>query len=295
MPADPDRKDSIECLPAPNTNEVILLHLGYRLPKDTSYLLEHLNSVSHVILCGSFHRARRIAEEFSTLPAKNFCCTDRYLLLQPIPSVLVAAHGIGIGSIDVLLHEIYVALKAAQASDWCFIRTGSCGGLGVPPGTLVVTRRPLGGDLTPSLRMFVLGEDKRYNAQLDKPLSESLFQTGLSKFGGSCVRGDTLCAETFHIAQGRHDGAFVPYTNRDKLDFFERCRDVGVVNLEMESLPLAAFASMVNVPTAVVCVVLVDRLRFETPTDDGKTIAEFEQRCITLVVDFVLSRISRSQ
>ncbi|CAN8066157.1 unnamed protein product [Agarophyton chilense] len=275
-------------------HELILLHLGYRLPADLQFLCENLHGVTHVILCGSFHRARKIAKAISSTLAQNFCRTDRYLVLQPLPSVLIAAHGIGTGSIDVLLHEISLALGAAQASDWCFIRIGSCGGLGISPGTLVVTHRPVAGDLNPSLRMFVLGKDVRYPAELDETLSNAILHKGLLMFGKRCIKGDTLCAETFHIAQGRHDGAFVMYARQDKLAFFHKCQEAGVVNMEMESLALAAFSTRMKIPAAVVCVVLVDRLRFETPTDDSKTLSSYEEYCIELVVDFVLSRISAS-
>lgn len=41
--------------------------------------------------------------------------------------------------------------------------------------------------------------------------------------------------------QGRLDGAFCSYTERDKLDYLRKARDAGVCNIEMES---SVFASM---------------------------------------------------
>ncbi|PXF43457.1 Uridine phosphorylase 1 [Gracilariopsis chorda] len=278
-----------------SSDNVILFHLGFRLPQDKSTLVQHLSSVRFVVLCGSFQRAHHIAKRFTSLKYLNHCHTDRYLLLQPLPSVLVAAHGIGTGSIDVLLHEIYNALDAAGASNWCFIRIGTCGGLGVPPGTLVFTRRALSGDLKPSLRMFVLGEQVRFPATLDSDLTNSLVSHGKAMYGSVCVHGDTLCAETFHIAQGRTDGAFVPYTEEQKLSYFRRCRSAGVVNLEMESLALAAFSSRVNVPAAVLCVVLVDRLEHETPVKQKHELGMFEERAIRLLVSYVLSHVTHAE
>lgn len=271
---------------------IILFHLGFRLPQDKAFLVKHLSPVRFVVLCGSFQRAHHIARRFTSLKYLNHCRTDRYLLLQPLPSVLVAAHGIGIGSIDVLLHEIYNALDIAGASDWCFIRIGTCGGLGVPPGTMVFTRRTLSGDLKPSLRMFVLGEELRFPATLDSNLTNSLVAHGKAMYGSVCVLGDTLCAETFHIAQGRDDGAFVSYTEEQKMSFFRKCRSAGVVNLEMESLALAAFANQVRVPAAVLCVVLVDRLEHETPVKQQHELSAFEESAIRLLVSYVLSHIA---
>lgn len=41
--------------------------------------------------------------------------------------------------------------------------------------------------------------------------------------------------------QGRLDGAFCSYTEKDKLDYLRKARDAGVCNIEMES---SVFASM---------------------------------------------------
>jgi uridine phosphorylase len=45
----------------------------------------------------------------------------------------------GMPSLSILLHEITKLMHYAGATDYCFIRIGTSGGLGVPPGTVVIT------------------------------------------------------------------------------------------------------------------------------------------------------------
>lgn len=48
------------------------------------------------------------------------------------------------------------------------------------------------------------------------------------------VSGKTMCTYDFYEGQGRLDGAFCEFTESDKMDYLEKLRDFGVVNIEME-------------------------------------------------------------
>lgn len=61
----------------------------------------------------------------------------RYVIYKVGP-VLVCSHGMGGPSISILLHEIGKLLKYAGA-DCVWLRIGTCGGLGVEGGTVVLT------------------------------------------------------------------------------------------------------------------------------------------------------------
>ncbi len=54
--------------------------------------------------------------------------------------LLCLTHGIGNPSISVVLHETAKLLHYAKAQNVVFLRLGTCGGLGLPAGTLVVSR-----------------------------------------------------------------------------------------------------------------------------------------------------------
>lgn len=263
-----------------------LHHLGYTLPTTPP-----LRPVRYVILCGSATRAEAIAAAFAP-GSRNLCLTDRYTLRQPLPEVLVASHGIGTGSIDPLLHELHRLLHAARAEGYRLVRVGTCGGLGLAPGTLVVTRQPLSGALRPLQTLRVLGRELALPARLDEELSTALLRTA-AKIPRECVLADTISAETFHVAQARCDGAFALCGKDERDAFFGRCRDMGVGNIEMESLALAAFATKMRLPAAVICVVLVDRLVQESPAEPKDVLDGYVRKAVDTVVEYVKEQIRK--
>ena len=144
-------------------NERVLLHLGYRFPEDTLFCRNKFSAIRSVIVCGSTDRARSLANQFSSssssVPLTNLCRTDRFVLYSPTPQVLISSHGIGLGSIDCLLQEVYFILKKiCEKSDWFMLRVGSSGGIAIPPGTIVVTRQPLNGLLENKLSIPIVGK-----------------------------------------------------------------------------------------------------------------------------------------
>lgn len=48
------------------------------------------------------------------------------------------------------------------------------------------------------------------------------------------VSGKTMCTYDFYEGQGRLDGAFCEFTENDKMEYLEKLREFGVVNIEME-------------------------------------------------------------
>ena len=63
----------------------------------------------------------------------------RYAMYKVGP-VLSISHGMGIPSAGILLHEVIKLMYHAGVKDPVFIRLGTCGGIGLPPGTVVVTK-----------------------------------------------------------------------------------------------------------------------------------------------------------
>lgn len=58
-------------------------------------------------------------------------------------------HGMGMPSISILLHELIKLMYHAGVQDPIFFRLGTCGGLGLEPGTVVVSTEALNGLLEP--------------------------------------------------------------------------------------------------------------------------------------------------
>lgn len=54
----------------------------------------------------------------------------------------------GISSVSILLHEMIKLMAHAKVKDPVFFRLGTSGGLGVKPGTVVVTNDAVDGTLS---------------------------------------------------------------------------------------------------------------------------------------------------
>jgi uridine phosphorylase len=60
--------------------------------------------------------------------------------------------------------------------------------------------------------------------------------------------------------QGRLDGAFCDYTEKEKLEFLHKIHQNNILNMEMESLAFAALTHHAGIRAAVICVTLLNRL-----------------------------------
>lgn len=143
-------------------------------------------------------------------------------------------------SISILLHEVAKLLKYAGV-DCVWIRIGTCGGLGVEPGTCIVTTEALNGALEPWHESIVLGERVQRPTRLATELGNELVLT-CKDLGLGAKLGKTLCCDDFYEGQARTDGAICDYDEDAKMAFLRRVsNEAGVVNIEMESLQFAAF------------------------------------------------------
>ena len=179
--------------------------------------------------------------------------TDRYSMFKVGP-VLISSHGMGQPSMSILLHEVAKLLDYAGAEDPVFIRLGTSGGLGVKPGTVVVTNEGmngmLGSDYTLPVNGKMISRPATFHAVtvqgvLDavatRPEVSDLFNDEV------VVTGKTMAADCFYEGQGRLDGAICEYDNADKLAFLQEAYDAGVRNIEMESLQFGAFTHKLGI------------------------------------------------
>ena len=63
--------------------------------------------------------------------------------------VLSISHGMGVPSLSILMHEVVKLLWHAGVYDATFFRIGTCGGIGLDPGSVVVSTNVLDGRLQP--------------------------------------------------------------------------------------------------------------------------------------------------
>lgn len=66
---------------------------------------------------------------------------------------LFSQHGMGIPSVGILLHELIKLMYHAEVRDPIFIRIGTCGGIGIEGGTVVISEDAVDGLLRPTLEL----------------------------------------------------------------------------------------------------------------------------------------------
>ncbi|XP_018015610.1 uridine phosphorylase 1 isoform X1 [Hyalella azteca] len=201
--------------------------------------------------------------------------------------VLCLSHGMGIPSVGILLHEIIKLMYHAGVKDPIFFRLGTCGGIGIEGGNLVVSESAVDGMLNPYLELPVLGKLQRRPALLDKALAAELKDLATDTDPFTVHVGKTMCTYDFYEGQGRLDGAFCEYTEADKLEFLQRVHSAGVINMEMESLCFAALCHHAGIRSAVVCVTLLNRLNGDQVSSSKAQLNEWQEFPQRLVARYI--------
>ena len=272
-----------------------LYHLGLNPAQQD--LRKLFGDVQFVCLGGSVNRMAEFADavadelgghEYFSVPfgmrPSPIGKTDRYSMFKVGP-VLISSHGMGQPSMSILLHEVCKLLNYAGADDPCFIRLGTSGGLGVEPGTVVVSTHGVNGMLGEDYTLPVNGKlvsrpavfhqgvvDGVCDAVASRPETEDLHAAG------AVVRGKTMAADCFYEGQGRLDGAICDYAEAEKLAFLEKAHAVGVRNIEMESLQFGSFAHRLGLRATACCVTLLNRLDGDQVRSTPEALAEMDQR-----------------
>ncbi|XP_025080436.1 uridine phosphorylase 1-like [Pomacea canaliculata] len=217
--------------------------------------------------------------------------TERYSLFKVGP-VLCASHGIGVASASVLLHELFKLIHLAGCVDVTLLRIGTCGGVGVEEGTVIISDGAVNGQLRHVYTWNVLGKPIERPVVADLDLVSEL--QACAKVGDHfpTIVGTTLCTDDFYEGQARLDGALCSFTVQDKVTFLLRLRELGVRNIEMESAGVLALCHAVGIRAAVACVCLVDRLVSEEPKNKSDLLEEYQRRPQMLAVRFIKSRLA---
>lgn len=278
--------------------EDVLYHLA--LSTKTHDLVAMFNDVKFVCIGGSPRRmeafAYFMAEQLKYgIPAGQTLvniakATDRYAMYKVGP-VLALSHGMGIPSVSILLHEVIKLLFHAKCSDVQFFRMGTSGGLGLEPGTVVITEEVVDAMFQPHFEVQVLGKVIKRPATLDEGLIKRLVSCSRQDDDFKVVTGKTMCTLDFYEGQARLDGAFCDYTEEDKMNFLVEAHRKGIRNIEMESICFAAMCRQCNVSGAVVCVTLLNRLLGDQVDTPVETLKLWDKRPAILVARYICKRL----
>ncbi|CAL8084585.1 unnamed protein product [Calicophoron daubneyi] len=246
-------------------NEDVLYHLG--LSTKSTDFRKTFHDVRYVCLGGSPSRMKKFAQQLAAemkleKDVPNLAAAGGRFSLFKVGSVLVADHGMGTPSISILLHELFKLLRYAGCKDVIFFRMGTCGGLGVPPGTLMIPKECVNTQFQPVYELRILGKLVTRPTFIDPGLVDELVAlSNTIQLEREVLVGKTLCANDFYEEQARLDGAFCDYTEKDKNAYLLAAYDAGIRGLEMEGLCFTAQCHLAGFKAAMVCVTLVDRLK----------------------------------
>ncbi|CAL1536191.1 unnamed protein product [Lymnaea stagnalis] len=268
-----------------------LMHL--EIPREKWHLF---NDIKFVCVGGTVGRMEELAKQLNEslrggTDLEDSFVNQRYGWFKVGP-VLCVSHGIGTPSLSVMLHEVFKLLYRAECTDVRLIRIGTCGGVGVRHGTVVVSTGAITPGFEPVYVTSSLGEPLRLPTDADTDLREELVNSKSADDYFDVISGKTFCTEDFYQGQGRIDGSFCDYSKEDQRRFLQKLQELGVVNIEMESAGVLGMAGKVGIRAAVVCVVIVNRLEAELPTATPDEMREFEDYPIKLVKRYIINKLS---
>jgi uridine phosphorylase len=208
--------------------------------------------------------------------------------------VLMFNHGMGSGSASIAFHEILKLLdySGVQREKLSVIRIGTCGGIGVSPGTICLSENVLTETLDDHFPFVECGKVKPLPMNLDDCLRQKLAAIA-DRLDIESLQCKTLGTNDFYLGQGRLDGAFCTYDEEERYEFLQTLFKSGVRNIEMESHTFAAFCTRAGVNGAVMCIALLNRLGRSKDNDQvtagSATMAEWMDRGIRILLEFIES------
>jgi uridine phosphorylase len=271
----------------------------YHFGLDTSMDLKGIfGIINYVVITRDDNSARLIANRFAKFwyqineddfEFKPIFKTERFHLYK-IGPVLIVSHGVGMPSMLIALNELAKLLVHTNNEDAQFLKVGPCGGLGLNPGDIVISKSALNSKLEALQYAIECGEEYATATHLDANLIKDV-----SEFNQQCLKynvtiGNTIGAWDFYEEQGRMDG-FLPinYSIDDRNQYFKHALDAGVISIDMESLQFAAFCNNAGIKACIISEVLVNRLNSDevNHADASRQIELFD-----LVTQYILYKIN---
>ncbi|XP_017131849.1 uridine phosphorylase 1 [Drosophila elegans] len=274
-----------------------LYHLDINVAntKDTSDIQQRFGDVRVICTGGTASRMRELALYMrkvlgiaDTSDPVDLCERGHRYAMFKVGPVLCVSHGVGSSTFSVVLHELLKLVKYARCQDPVFLRIGTCGGIGVPPGTVVVTKDAFNGLLRNEHEIAILGQRVVRPAQFPEDVIKNILAYGADPNDGfQTISANTMGTDCFYEGQGRTDGAICEYTDEDKMAFLQKCHDLGIRNIEMEASMFASVTQKVGVKAGDVCVTLVNRLAGDQVTITMDQKHDFEQRPFLVVGRYI--------
>ncbi|PVD35730.1 hypothetical protein C0Q70_02693 [Pomacea canaliculata] len=256
----------------------VLYHIA--LGKKSHDLKDMFHDVKFVCFGGSPNRMRSFAEYMVKalnykMPAGQDLCDIAHGMVWVCRPCLLSSM------------RIFKLLHHAECSDVTFFRLGTSGGLGLKPGTVIITEEAVDGLLRPYMEVATLGMMLQHPSRLSHEVAQELLNLADPNADFDTIIGKTMCTLDFYEGQARLDGFFCDYSKEDKMAFLRRVHNRGIKNIEMESLCFAAYCYRAGIKSAVVCVTLLDRMEGDQINVAHEVIEEWQQRPQRLVAAYI--------
>ncbi|CAG2166398.1 unnamed protein product, partial [Oppiella nova] len=268
------------------------------IKKQTHDLPALFGDVKFVCVGGTLKRMKSFAQYMANQLNIEFDHKDwtqashRYNMFK-IGPVLSVTHGMGISSLSILLHELIKLVYYAKCTNVIFLRIGTCGGIGVDQGTVIITEKAVDGLLRPFYELYILGKVVQRPSICDNELVSELKSIAAQEISGfRVVSGTTLCALDFYESQARLDGAFCNITEEEKNNYLYQLQDAGVVNIEMEAIAFASMCYYAGIKGAIICVALLNRLNGDQVSSSKEYLDDLQIRPQILAAKLIKKRLA---
>ncbi|XP_055346789.1 uridine phosphorylase 1-like isoform X2 [Paramacrobiotus metropolitanus] len=226
------------------------------------------------------------------LGVADLCGAHARFVLYKVGPVLIASHGVGNSNMSILLNELFKLLHYGKAKKAIrFLRIGISTGVGVRPGTTVITQHVYNASMQSFYEQHILGHAVFRPAVLDQNMVQDLlFHASSVNIHFPVIVGNTLCTSGYFEEQARLDGAFCDYSHLEKVKHLQNCQQThSIRNMDMESLSFAALTHFVNISAASISVVIqngmIDEPLFEAP--NASDVEEWESRPQRLAGEYI--------
>ncbi len=256
-----------------------LYHFGI---SSADEIINSMKDLKAIVLGGSPHRITRMAKTWSDKNKKakllKFPKDERFTVFYT-DGVLFSSHGMGMPSMSIAIQELMKLVYFVKKGDlnevekvfWC--RVGTSGGVGIEPGSVVISTESVLPDLKP-YRVFVAGEEYYFSSKFPEKCIDEIIQAS-SKENINIVKGKTIGADSFYIEQNRIDGAVAMCDENKKLDWLRKAEKFGVKNIEMETPMMVGLLNHWGFPRfAAICCTLLNRLHGD---QINSTVEQLEQ------------------
>lgn len=269
-----------------------LYHFGVCNSDDVLCPMKDLKAI---VMAGSADRIKRMAEAWSKKNNRSkilkFPKEERFSVYYT-NGVLFSSHGMGMPSISIAVQELmklvyFVKKGNVKEMDkvfWC--RVGTSGGVGLEPGSVVISTEALLPDLKP-YRLFVAGKEYFFESKFPKKCIDKIIKAN-AKEKINIVKGKTIGANSFYIEQNRIDGAIALCSEKEKMAWLKKAAKFGVKNIEMETPLMAAFLNYWGFSNfAAICCTLLNRLHGDQVSSTSKQLERYSANAETVLWNYL--------